>query len=259
MKQYKGFRLFRLINAVCSIALLCLVSTPPSKAATGSYSITVQDGVASPLGWCFANKTVANAFPTVADGTRLDIWDSVNNTWLTTISWSDFFGEWSDPNFVLTNGVGFLYTQYTGSSITVTCSGTLITATNVSLPLVGGHWNLVCDPYLRTNFTGGFLECVYNSQGNAQYTDHNLNYLGATGDVAATWNETINDFVSGTRVSGSGCGWTPFWQQTVNPSDPCDQAWGSWVSPQAFPGRAIWVEPTSNKTWNVPLTAPSCN
>jgi hypothetical protein len=248
-----------------ALTIICLCALiPPAKAATESYSLEVESGIDTPLGWPFQNKTVGDAFPNPGASTTLSFWNSVSNQWGAVISWDEILG-WSNPNYVITNGVGFMYTHYTGVAITVTASGTVVTNTSVSLNLVGGHWNLVSDTYPRTNSIGGYLEpyleCVRTVSGGwAQYTSQSLGCSSSVGDVAAIWDTFSNNtFLQGKRTSTVNCTFAPFWQKDPNPTEECHQAWGSFLPPMLGRGRSIWYKPVNNVTWTIPKDQVNCN
>jgi|GEM_PF-3500792 len=244
-----------------SLFLLALASLN-AWAATGSYEITIPDGKDYPIAWSFVASTVSSAFPTAWAGTTLYFWDASVQNWV-TVGWDDLDEEWSVGwDRAINNGEGFFWRNQSGAERTITVSGTLITATNVTRSFTAGKYYLIADPFFRTLGGNGdcFLECVWRTDtGWDQYTKYNLGYSAAFGDIVGTWNPSTQDMLWGIRTSNTACGFAPFWRKLTGYVTDCDQAWGSWTSPMVYPGRGFWLKPASNVTWTEPLTQVSCD
>src|SRR5262245_1430553 len=89
----------------CVFGVITLCVFLAARGATDSIVLYAPSGIHTSMGWPFVNKTVGNAFPNPGVYTQLSFWNAASNTWGATITWDDLDEAWSNPNYVLTNGV----------------------------------------------------------------------------------------------------------------------------------------------------------
>jgi hypothetical protein len=256
-------KLLQKIKRLLAVASV-LLFLPADSLAASSYAFDIENDVDYPLAWSFEPKTVAQAFPSAWSGSTLRFWNA-NQTW-TTITWISFLGAWSNPTYTINTGVGFIWSNTSGQTRTVTASGNIITNSSFSFSFTGTtNWYLIADPYFRSQFTSEvaslFLECV--EDGNSGWWNHYTAYsFGsgvslANGDEVFTWLSP-NALYGGVRTSSCSQFFSPFWDQSDN-RGVCDWAWPDGTSPWIIAGRAFWYKPSSStSSWTIYPTVFDC-
>jgi hypothetical protein len=190
-----------IVTWLLALCIGLLAVTTKTRAATASYSYSIASGVYFPLSYPFQADTIANVFPNPGVDTELQFWDFVNDSWGTVTTYSTIFSAWSSPNFVMTNGVGFLYKHSDIGNRTITVSGTLPTGSSISKNFVGGHWHLIGTPYLYDDNDHRFLECV-NPTGTANlYTLTSRAVSFNLNDLLSMWDLGNDVFIDGKRLN----------------------------------------------------------
>jgi len=209
----------------------------------GSYSVSIPPYSDYPLGWSFQNATVSSVFTSPDDGTELWFLNPSNGVW-SSVNYD--FGSWSNPNYVLTTGVGFFYRNPLGTTKSLTVSGTDVTAGSVTFNFTAGKTYFLGLAYLYTDETQNWIECVKNQNQVPVYTAKHLHYSAVNGDVFGIWSG--GGWASGVRV-GTNCSFTPgspFWENTAT---SCAWAWGALLSPRVYNGHGFMFTPASNTSW----------
>src|SRR5579859_5711630 len=105
-----------------------LIAVAALSSLAGSYTVDIPASTSWPLGWSFQPTTVSNAFPTANLGTVLYFWDPDTTNYIS----NTYLSSWSNPTYVISNGVGFYYQDGGTTGVALTVTGKDITTTNVT-------------------------------------------------------------------------------------------------------------------------------
>lgn len=219
-----------LFTAACAFGDSVQVLVPPvSNPGDGKWL----------LAWNFQAKTVAQAFPSPADGTVLYMWDPQNQGYIVNTYYT-LFG-WDDPNYVLKPGEGFFYQNPTDDFVLVTLTGDSVGGTSYTVSLVTNGWNLVGNAYPVQY--DDVIECVLGPPYPPGYyrTNSSFGYQSAIGDVVYIWTT-----YPGWEEHTAGC--------TGGPQTRIDDDINWWTSstlasPSLRKGEGIWLYPTQATSW----------
>jgi hypothetical protein len=232
-------------NCSTKIIIALAAATARLSAFAGSYTVDIPASTAWPLGWSFQPTTVSNAFPTANSGTTLYFWNADTTGYVNNV----YISGWSNPSYVISNGVGFYYQDGGSTGVVLTVSGKDLTTTNVTFPpFGGGKAYFLASAYLQPNNAGNFVECCSTNTAGLGSFDFNLNYH----DEIYIWNTSTLSWVGGMRTNALSCTnctsvhGSPFW---VTLGTNCAWAWGPGQSAKTAIGQGFWYYPISNITW----------
>ena len=230
------------VTRVMLLAVTTVLMLPRADAAY--YDVPVPAGGSSACAYSFNTNTVANAVGTVPEGTMLEFWDADEQEWvLNTYE----FGEWTDPDYVMTPGTGFMVVNPTNQAMDVRIYGTALTQSSYTMVFEAEKFYFVGSAYPLNLSGGNFLEAIpYGNPPWYRYTPHSLNYWANVGDLVYTWETDgvpadtweINERLQSTPTVGD------YWDGE-----------GLWVSPTIeldanHPvGCGFFLYPAENTTW----------
>jgi len=239
-------------KALWSVLLLGTLATLSTSA--GSYTITIPGSVSFPLAWSFQPTNVAAAFPAPDNFTTLYFWDPSAGNYVENDYISGY--GWTDPNYVIANGIGFYYANPSSQEKTLTVSGVNVSASSVTYTFQAGKAYFLGSAYLQPSNNGNYIECVSKPPG-PPYTDSTLSYSFNYGDKIYRWDDGNSNWTGGIR-STNYCGGpaSPFWQVI---GGTCSQwAFGDYQSANIFIGHGFWYYPVANTNWTQHSTESSC-